>query len=707
MKLPLEGKRTVDLSRADAPAAADDRRITMVAATETPCLRGGGEYGFDEILLCGRDNVDLSFYGSGRAPLLRDQHWNGRQVGVIESAEAGDNVLRATARFSQSAEAQEELTDIRDGIRSCVSVGYRILEYDYIPAPKGVEGVRDKMVVTRWQPMETTLCAIPLDPSSGIGRDGKPVDVSEFVRAQRDAAAAAPVEAPTTPEVPAAEAVSDTPASPAVEPAPDAAERVLEVEPEAPASPAPVPPTESEPVAARCDDPSSVTPAPAEPVLATRAFMSEQTITPETVKVAENKAAQAERERSAAINAMGKKFGLAAEAERACAEGATVQSFQDLVLAKFEERQAKIAAQPSVDMTTTERARYSVGRAVQAAASGWALGNSLEREVHNELVRQGQRVTSDRAVLIPFDMMGRTPTLTTGTGQHLVPQQHAPEGLMPFLKNSLAFAKAGMKVLSGIVGDVDFPAGDSVGSATAPGQNANATESEKTFKNVRATARPLRSYAAFTQTQMNNSSPDIQGTIEDALRQTIAELAETQIMVGTGTAQFNGIDGLSGVGNGDFASGAVSYAAFLNMITVCDNALGLLPGGRAGFVTTRGVIQKGLQTARFSSAGDTPILRGVSAEEFDMDGYPVYRGHLVKKTYPSEASPSVLTGHGCYFSGAWDRTYLLFFGNGVQVLTDPYSDALNGNVRLWISADADWVCPQSKVLVKADNIIGA
>jgi len=59
------------------------------------------------------------------------------------------------------------LQDIKDNLIPGVSVGYRIIEKTLIAQE---EGQPAKYRVTKWQPVEITLCDIPADPTVGIGK---------------------------------------------------------------------------------------------------------------------------------------------------------------------------------------------------------------------------------------------------------------------------------------------------------------------------------------------------------------------------------------------------------------------------------------------------------------------------------------------------------------------------------------------------------
>ena len=116
-----------------------------------------------EILVHDSRSINMDFLASGRAPLLLD-HDPERQIGVINSVSLdADRVLRAEVRFSKSALAQEVFQDMLDGIRSNVSIGYRVGRMEK-------STVSGEYLVKQWTPMEASIVSIPADPSVGVGR---------------------------------------------------------------------------------------------------------------------------------------------------------------------------------------------------------------------------------------------------------------------------------------------------------------------------------------------------------------------------------------------------------------------------------------------------------------------------------------------------------------------------------------------------------
>lgn len=149
---------------------AEDRTVAVAFSSEEPYERFNSKYGgnYYEVLGHAPGEIDLSFLNSGRAPLLRD-HDQTEQIGVILSVEISESRGRALVKLSQNEEGQEELTDIIDGIRQNISVGYFVEEEKVVGEKDGKKVVR----ATRWRPVEVSTVSIPADETVGVNRSAE------------------------------------------------------------------------------------------------------------------------------------------------------------------------------------------------------------------------------------------------------------------------------------------------------------------------------------------------------------------------------------------------------------------------------------------------------------------------------------------------------------------------------------------------------
>ena len=152
----------------------DDRRVSVAFASEEPVMRSFGW----EVLSHERDDMNLDFFDSGRAPLLLN-HEPESQIGVIERVDldAAARKSRAVVRFGRSELAEEIFQDVQDKIRTNISVGYSVESME----DTGEKRDGQDVYRVRWNPLEISLVSIPADRSDiGVGRaENKPTQQSE------------------------------------------------------------------------------------------------------------------------------------------------------------------------------------------------------------------------------------------------------------------------------------------------------------------------------------------------------------------------------------------------------------------------------------------------------------------------------------------------------------------------------------------------
>ena len=143
----------------------DARTVSVAFSSEQPVSRWFG----DEILDHSKSSVRMERLRS-IGPLLMD-HNSREHVGAIESAKIDkDRVGRAVVRFGKGKQRDAILGDIEDGIRKCVSVGYRIHR---MKLEESSDDSPDVYRATDWEPYEVSLVAVPADSSVGVGREAR------------------------------------------------------------------------------------------------------------------------------------------------------------------------------------------------------------------------------------------------------------------------------------------------------------------------------------------------------------------------------------------------------------------------------------------------------------------------------------------------------------------------------------------------------
>ncbi|MEM6602501.1 MAG: phage major capsid protein [Pseudomonadota bacterium] len=150
----------IDNIRERDDGGADNRTFDISFSSDTPYYIWG-EY---ETLGHKDGECNLERLSDKAALLLDHNRWN--QIGVVEKAWIEDGKGRAVVRFSKNPGAEEIYQDVLDGIRTKVSVGYSIQEYELIKEKDGIPEYR----VTKWTPHEISIVSVPADTSVGTDR---------------------------------------------------------------------------------------------------------------------------------------------------------------------------------------------------------------------------------------------------------------------------------------------------------------------------------------------------------------------------------------------------------------------------------------------------------------------------------------------------------------------------------------------------------
>ena len=141
----------------------EERTVEMVFTTETPVMRGGFFMEpFNEVLGMKEGEINFERFETGRAPLL-DSHDNStvrNQFGrIIESGAKGKKLV-GKVKFSKRPDVEPIFQDVKEGMISNVSIGYRVHEF------KDVSKEGDEVKTLRavnWTPFEASLVSVGAD----------------------------------------------------------------------------------------------------------------------------------------------------------------------------------------------------------------------------------------------------------------------------------------------------------------------------------------------------------------------------------------------------------------------------------------------------------------------------------------------------------------------------------------------------------------
>lgn len=628
--------RTRETDRTTAPTGEIPRFERSVTVLDVVRQEGSDELRFDvsfsseepvdtffgrEILDHKRGSVRMEFMKSGSAPVL-NQHDHADQIGVIESARISDRRGVATIRLSKSERGREIARDIEDGVRSNISVGYRIhkARVEEVDEDTGYETYR----AVDWEPYEVSLVSVPADKTVGVGRADSVRGYLQTIIEKEDDEM-------------------------------DGMNRVRDGE--------------------------NVPAAPTNPTTEPRPAVNEDAIRTE--------AREAERARAAEIRNIGKAHDLVDEAEKAIDEGMTSNRFREVALDKLGERSQSTTTEeateadevndPRIGLTQREIKRFSILRAIRAGQGFADDSDRFRKEAGFELEcsraveqKMGKR---PKGIYIPDDVlmdghyhnadavrdfMAGNPS----TGGNVIETTLMTGSFIDILRNKNVLMMAGATVLPGLVGDVAIPKQTAAGNAYWVSEGEAVRKTQPEFGQISLAPRTLGAQSVYTRQFLLQSSIGIESFIRNELTTAISLKISEAAFYGKGAdGEPRGIINTPSVNKPtSFAAANPTYAEIVAMETAIESADADI--GSMAFITDA-TVRGGMRTTKLDAGSGLFLIN-------PGDG-------RVLLDYPLHISNQITDGD--VFLGVWSQMIIGMWG-GLDVLTDPYTNAAEGSVRI-------------------------
>lgn len=619
-------ERSVSLTR--EAVNVEGRTIEFALSSEEPYDRWWGR----EVLSHDRSAVRLGRLSSGRHPLLVD-HNTRDQVGVIERAWIGDDRrLRCIARFGKSARAEEIFRDVLDGIRSLVSVGYRIHNAKLVK--QGDEG--DEWLVDDWEPHEGSIVAVPADPSVGIGREADAQLIRSFLNLFDPRAAKEHT------------MKTDDKPTDKVEPTPVDARREAEQ--------------------AQAQERQRVRDIRTLGEKFGKRAEADAAIDAGTTYDAFREAVFSGMEKSGALK-------LAEPAEIGLSKKEVQQfRFSRLIaatlfpddqavrkIAGFEIECARAAADKRDDVRADRASAFTIPVDVLTSALDMRASEAAD----------ALRLAAKR------DLVVGTPT----AGGNLVATQLLASSFIDLLVNQAKVLGMGTTLLTDLVGNIAIPRATGGGAGYWVAESGAPLESQQSFDQVALTPKTVGAFVDYSRRLLLQSSIAVEAFIRMDIARTIALMIDLASITGAGASnQPRGILNTAGIGS--VAGGANGAAPTWDHIVDLESAVANAnaPAGSLGYLTNTKVRGKLKKTQMFSGTNGNPVwqggeLNGVRAE--------------VSNQVPSNLSKGVSIGVcSAIVYGNWSDLLIAMWG-GLDIMLDPYAGATAGTKRVVALQDVD------------------
>ena len=599
-----------------------NRTADLVFSTETPVERWFG----NEVLSHKKGDVRLGRINTS-APFLME-HDRRDQIGVIEHAKIDGDVGRARVRFSKNPRGEEIWQDVQDGIRSLVSVGYRI--FKTVLTESDEEGM-DEYRVTDWEPHEISLVSIPADINAGVGRnenndqDKMPVEV-------------------VLPDGGAVSVGSDDRSQESNDNQKPSKIKIMDNNDNAPTFDA-----EAE-----------------------RKKMRDELIE-QTRKYDEHAKGVEEHAKNTQLKD-GVVRGLI-EKHRTNADINALRA--DFMTALGDP--ANIETVKPVEMGEKEIQRYSLCRAIQRKVEGLPL-DGLEGEMHDEVQRGAPTGVNAEGFFAPIQVTGASSTATRAIGAASGTEGNETVAtdvgdLIDILRDNLVLAQLGATQLTGLTSNVSLPRQTATATVAWDAEADALSESSPTFDTVDLSPKRAGVQTYFSKQLMIQSSLDVENLVRRDQGQGLARVIQNGMLYGTGPSdQPTGlVTDVQANGNTVTFGAAPTWAKYVEAwrtVAVDNGAM-----GRLAYLTTPLGIEKGATIPKVSGTSDF-IIEGNPATGLSSWGFPV--GSTTTLTDGTDSNLLVF--------GNWQELIWAMFGNGFDVVVDPYTRA--GNAQIVVTTNA-------------------
>jgi HK97 family phage major capsid protein len=290
-------------------------------------------------------------------------------------------------------------------------------------------------------------------------------------------------------------------------------------------------------------------------------------------------------------------------------KGDTVELFRGKVLLARQGEAKPLGVAPAqLDMTPKEVARYSVFRAMKAAAENDWSEAGLEMEAHKELAKRFNGQRGKRSFFVPLDIQKRDlSAVTASAGGRLVATDNM--SFIDILRARSVAMRMGATSMSGLVGNVTVPT--QTGAATAAwlaNETAAASESDQTFGQMALSPKNVAAYTEISRQLMLQSSPSAEMIVMNDLGAVVALAVDSAAINGSGASgQPLGIVNTAGIGS--VTGTTLAYSGVLEFQTDVLAANALVNPASAGYVSTPAVAALLAGRSRFTNT-DTPLWQG-------------------------------------------------------------------------------------------------
>lgn len=322
---------------------------------------------------------------------------------------------------------------------------------------------------------------------------------------------------------------------------------------------------------------------------------------------------------------------------------------------------------------------------IRAQMEGRALSGAA-LESHQESERRTGRKA--QGVFVPLAALESRAANTTLTAPELVAVNNRPQDYIEPFRNSLLARRLGVRVLSGLTGNVSIPKHATGNSAGWVAENTALTPSAAmTFDTVTLTPKHAGGVTEMSRQLVQQSSPDIEQLIRNDLSYLLAQAIDSALILGGGANEPTGVLATVGIQTSSLAT--LTWANILAMLQKRD----ISNTTAANIVASMKVKAKLQGTLKNAASGAGYLMEG--GKVADLPAY--FSNQVAEKT----GTPNT----GRVIAGDWSQAMLGIWSE-IDILVNPFAETAynRGGVLVRAMSTVDIALRHPEAFVVADDV---
>jgi HK97 family phage major capsid protein len=351
----------------------------------------------------------------------------------------------------------------------------------------------------------------------------------------------------------------------------------------------------------------------------------------------------------------------------------------------MDEAERRAVGEPVGDknLQTLEQ-RVSVLDVIRSQMEGRSLSGAAAEYSQETERRTGRKA---QGVFVPMAALEQRVS-TTGTAPEVVPTIHRADQYIEPFRNSLLARRLGVRVLSGLTGNLSIP---KFGTGTTVGwvaENSALTASDMAFDAVTLSPKHAGGMTEMSRQLIQQSTPDIEQLVRNDLSFMLAQAIDSALIQGGGTNEPHGVLSTTGTQSGSLAT--LSWTNILAML----EKLELSNAAAANWLVATKAKTKFAGTLKATG------LPGYLLENGRMADLPLFSTNQIANK-DNDTDPDTLIA----ILGDWSQVMLGIWSE-IDILVNPFAETAysKGNVLVRAMSTVDIALRHPEGFVVANDI---